>query len=156
MQYLPYIKKRAPYSDYKFQTNYFSNSYISRYCTLSLCARCNNKLVYGSEHNFIIRIIWNTLMKFLDKMYTFLIWLVAHIQTTDHEMSPVGVGWGCMVRCGMTAGYIGDFSSGTGRNGRHFYHSHRKHQACRRERVRCEVTTHNLPWNLTRSHVFHP
>jgi hypothetical protein len=42
-------------------------------------------------------------------MYTFLIlWLVAHIQTTDHEMSPEGgeIGCVCMVQCGMTASYI--------------------------------------------------
>lgn len=138
MLYLLYIQKLAPYLDFKFRTNYFSNSYISRYCTLRLCARCNNRPVYDSEHNFIFRIIRNTLMKFLDKMYTFLILrLVAHIQTTDHEMSPVG-GGGCMVRCGMTAGYIGEFSSAIGRNSRHFYHSHRKHQARHTERVHCE------------------
>ena len=57
-------------------------------------------------------------MKFLDKTYMFLIWLVAHVQTTDHEMSPGGGGGG-MVRCRMTAGYIGDFSSATDRKGRH-------------------------------------
>ena len=50
-------------------------------------------------------------MKFLDKMYTFLIlWLLAHIQTTDHEMSAEGEGGeiDCvfMVQCGMNAGYI--------------------------------------------------
>ena len=90
MRYLLYIQKFAPYLDYKFQTNCFSNSYISRYCTLSLCAICNNRLVYDSEYNFIFRNLRNTLMKFLDKMYTFLTRLVAHIQTTAHEMSPWG------------------------------------------------------------------
>ena len=71
MQYLLHIQKLAPYLDYKFKTNNSSNSYISRYCTLSLCARCSNRLVYDSEHNFIFRIIRNTLMKFLDKMHSF-------------------------------------------------------------------------------------
>jgi hypothetical protein len=68
-------------------------------------------------------------MKHMGKMFTFLILrLVAHIQTTNHVMGPVGgrIGWVYTVRCGMTAGYIGNVSFATGRNGRHFYYSHRK------------------------------